>query len=105
MTVWLHNVPAPPVFATLTVRSASPPTATVVVEGAIVTPRFGTDEPPPPPPPPLGGGGGDGVTTVNADALCAVPPGVVTLTGPVLAPAGTDVSISVAETTENVAAV
>jgi hypothetical protein len=29
------------------------------------------------------------VTTVNALALVAVPPGVVTLSGPVVAPAGT----------------
>ena len=33
-----------------------------------------------------------------------MPAGVVTATGPVLAPAGTEVSISVGETTENVAA-
>jgi len=60
--------------------------------------------PPPPPPPPPDGGGGEAATTVNADALCAVPPGVVTATGPVVPFAGTDVSISVDETTVNGAA-
>jgi hypothetical protein len=97
------------VFATPTATFTSPPAATAVAEGVIVTARFGTDVPPPPPPPLGGGGGGGGggaeATTVNADALCAVPPGVVTETGPELAPVGTDVSISVGETTANVAAV
>jgi len=39
------------------------------------------------------------VTTVNALGLVAVPPGVVTLSGPVVAPAGTVAWIAVAEVT------
>src|SRR2546422_11630385 len=38
-------------------------------------------------------------TTVNVLALVAVPPGVVTLSGPVVAPAGTVAWIAVAEVT------
>src|SRR5205807_40164 len=44
-----------------------------------------------------------GVTTVNELALVAVPPGVVTLSGPVVAPAGTVAWIAVAEVTVKVA--
>ena len=62
--------------------------------------------------PPLAGtacsipNGSDGyVFTVNFLLLVSVPPGVVTSTKPVVAPAGTVVVISDAETTVNVAAV
>src|SRR5258705_5105338 len=44
-------------------------------------------------------GGCGGVVTVNALALVAVPPGVVTVTGPVVAPAGTLVLIVLAHMT------
>src|SRR5437660_5102854 len=44
-----------------------------------------------------------GLTTVNELALVAVPPGVVTLTGPVVAPAGTVARIAVSEVTVKVA--
>src|SRR5205807_1025064 len=44
-----------------------------------------------------------GLTTVNELALVAVPPGVVTLSGPVVAPAGTVAWIAVAEVTVKVA--
>src|SRR5690349_20066092 len=44
-----------------------------------------------------------GGTTVNAPVLVAVPPGVVTLSGPVLAPAGTVAWIAVAEVTAKLA--
>jgi hypothetical protein len=44
-----------------------------------------------------------GGTTVNALLLVAVPPGVVTLSGPVVAPAGTVAWIDVAEVTEKLA--
>ncbi len=44
-----------------------------------------------------------GLTTVNELLLVAVPPGVVTLSGPVVAPAGTVAWIAVAELTVNVA--
>src|SRR5207302_1671092 len=44
-----------------------------------------------------------GLTTVNELALVAVPPGVVTLSGPVVAPAGTVARIAVSEVTVNVA--
>ena len=43
--------------------------------------------------------------TVKLVVLVAVPPGVVTLSGPVVAPAGTVAWIAVAEVTVNVAAV
>src|SRR5438477_562074 len=43
------------------------------------------------------------LTTVNELALLAVPPGVVTLTGPVVAPAGTVAWIAVSEVTVKVA--
>src|SRR5207237_1104493 len=43
------------------------------------------------------------LTTVNELALVAVPPGVVTLTGPVVAPAGTVARIAVSEVTVKVA--
>jgi hypothetical protein len=60
---------------------------------------------------PTGPSGGEklaivgGLITVKLDALVAVPPTVVTLIGPVVAPAGTAVEIVVAEVTENAAAV
>src|SRR3989454_12211675 len=38
-----------------------------------------------------------GSTTVNAPELCAVPPAVVTLTGPVVAPAGTSAWTALAD--------
>src|SRR5207237_8480505 len=44
-----------------------------------------------------------GLTTVNELALVAVPSGVVTLSGPVLAPAGTVAWIAVSEVTVKVA--
>src|SRR5207245_1511781 len=44
-----------------------------------------------------------GLTTVNELALVAVPPGVVTLSGPVVAPAGTVARIAVSEVTVKVA--
>jgi hypothetical protein len=44
-------------------------------------------------------------TTVNALALVAVPPGVVTLSGPVVAPAGTVASITLSDVTVKVMAV
>ena len=44
-----------------------------------------------------------GTFTVNAFALVAVPPGVVTLSGPVVAPAGTVAWIAVAEVTVKLA--
>jgi len=40
-----------------------------------------------------------GRTTTKLEALVAVPPAVVTLIGPVVAPEGTVASIRVAETT------
>src|SRR2546428_3504669 len=46
-----------------------------------------------------------GVSTLNELALVAVPPGVVTLTGPVFAPAGTVAWIAVSEVTVKVALV
>ena len=49
-------------------------------------------------------GAGGGPITVKLAALAAVPPGVVTLTGPLPAPAGTVALICVAETTEKLAA-
>ncbi|GAC1639289.1 MAG: hypothetical protein NVS9B14_20370 [Candidatus Acidiferrum sp.] len=45
------------------------------------------------------------VVTVNEPELVAVPPGVVTEIGPVVAPLGTDVEIWLASVTVNVAAV
>jgi hypothetical protein len=47
--------------------------------------------------------GGGTTTTVNAPLLVAVPPGVVTLSGPVVAPAGTVAWIAVAEFTVKLA--
>ena len=44
-----------------------------------------------------------GLSTVNALALVAVPPGVVTLSGPLVAPAGTEVWITVSDDTVKVA--
>src|SRR5437660_6079760 len=44
-----------------------------------------------------------GLTTVKELALAAVPPGVVTLSGPVVAPAGTVARIAVSEVTVKVA--
>jgi len=44
-----------------------------------------------------------GFTTVNAPLLVAVPAGVVTLSGPVVAPAGAVAWIAVSETTEKLA--
>jgi hypothetical protein len=44
-------------------------------------------------------------TTVNAPLLVAVPPGVVTLSGPVVAPAGTAVWIAVSDATVKLAVV
>jgi len=44
-----------------------------------------------------------GLSTVNELELVAVPPGVVTLTGPLVAPAGTAVWIALSEVTEKVA--
>jgi hypothetical protein len=89
-------------FLSVTVRknATGVPTAGVVLLGVPVTTRSGDPAPPPPPPPPPDGGGED-ATTVKADVLAAVPPSVVTATGPVLAPEGTDASISVGETTAN----
>src|SRR2546428_1519846 len=46
-----------------------------------------------------------GVSTLNELALVAVPPGVVTLSGPVVAPAGTVVWTAVSEVTVKVALV
>src|SRR5258707_757630 len=46
---------------------------------------------------------GDRVTTVNAVLLVAVPAGVVTLSGPVVAPTGTVAWIAVAEVTVKLA--
>jgi len=48
---------------------------------------------------------GGGAVTVKSAPLVAVPPGVVTVILPVVAPAGTDVLISVLDTTVKVAAV
>src|SRR5258705_208960 len=45
----------------------------------------------------------DPLTTVNAVLLVAVPPGVVTLSGPVVAPTGTVAWIAVAEVTVKLA--
>ena len=45
------------------------------------------------------GGGGGGASTVNVLALVAVPPGVVTRSSPVVAPAGTGARMVVAEST------
>lgn len=50
------------------------------------------------------GAGGGGTVTVNDVALVAVPTGVVTVIGPVVAAAGTVAVICVAETSANVAA-
>jgi hypothetical protein len=44
---------------------------------------------------------GAGTVTVKSDALVAVPPGVVTAIGPVVAPTGTVAVACVAEVTEN----
>jgi hypothetical protein len=44
---------------------------------------------------------GAGTVTVKSEALVAVPLGVVTATGPVVAPAGTVARTCVAESTEN----
>jgi len=44
-----------------------------------------------------------GLTTVNELLLVAVPPGVVTLSGPVVAPAGTVAWIAVSEVTAKLA--
>jgi hypothetical protein len=92
-----------------------PPASTVETVTSSVAPRLAEDvpadnvtrrsdgtapppEPPPPPPPPAGGGGGAAAPTVKLPVLAAVPPGVVTLTGPVTAPAGTVAERAVLET-------
>jgi hypothetical protein len=51
------------------------------------------------------GAGTDDVVTVKADALVALPPGAVTLIGPLVAPLGTVAVICASESTVNVAAV
>ena len=51
----------------------------------------------------VGGVGGGVAVTVKSPALVAVPLGVVTTIGPVLAPVGTVAWIAVAEVTEKVA--
>jgi hypothetical protein len=84
----------------VTAMSSVPPTLSEGDPAEAVRRRSeGTAWPPELPPPPVDGGGGDAAVTVKATELVAVPAGVVTAIGPLVAPAGTVAESSVLEVT------